>query len=225
MLRNRAIAHLICTLLAFTGGLSAEKPLILGIADGSGSGKPTIAKKIRDTLNPDEVVVISQDCYYRDQSNRTVEQRDLTNFDHPNSLDFELLCQHLIALKAGETVSIPSYNFATHCREAETTTVEPKRVIIVEGILLFAVEQVRDLLDIKIFVDAEEDIRLLRRIERDVTERGRSLASIRDQYLTTVKPMYAQFVEPSKQYADLIIPRGGYNHTAVDVIVSHIQRG
>lgn len=200
-----------------------EIPMIfLGIAGGSGSGKTTVAQKICSSLG-ESIILIEQDNYYRDLSHLSFEERTLVNFDHPNSIDFVLMREHLLALKEGTAIEKPIYNFQSHSREKSASKVEPARVIIVEGILLFAIPEVRELLDIKVFVDTEDDIRLLRRIERDMAERGRDFESIKLQYLTTVKPMHLEFVEPSKRYADIIIPRGGENRTAVNLIISKLK--
>lgn len=191
--------------------------LLIGIAGGTGSGKTTLAQKIASAF-PEEAVLISQDLYYKDQPHLTFEERAKLNFDHPASLDFELLREQLTALKAQQPVRLPAYCFKTHSRLSETRPVEPAKLILVEGILLFAVPEIRDLFDLKIYVDAEDDIRLLRRIERDIHERGRDLEGIKEQYLATVKPMHDLFVEPSKKSADIIVPRGGHNKVALNMI-------
>ncbi len=202
--------------------LFSSEILIVGIAGGTGSGKTTLAKKIQDAF-PEQSVLISQDSYYKDLSSLSIRDREKTNFDHPDSLDFELLKTHIVALKKGQAVDLPVYSFRTHTRETSTQRVAPNQLIIVEGILLFAVPKVRDLFDIKLFVDTDDDVRLLRRIERDIHERSRSLTSVRDQYLATVKPMHDAFVEPSKQHADLIVPQGGENVTALSLIISKLR--
>lgn len=202
--------------------IGAGERLIIGIAGGTGSGKTTLAKKIEEAF-PGRAVLISQDSYYRDLSHLSLDQRSQVNFDHPDSLDFGLLRHQILELKEGNSIQKPIYNFHTHSREYAAETVDANQLIIVEGILLFAVEEVRDLFDIKIFIDADDDVRLLRRIERDIEERSRSFSSVRDQYLTTVKPMHDAFVQPSKKYADLIVPRGGENRTALGLIISELR--
>lgn len=200
----------------------ASSPILIGIAGGTGSGKTTMAEKIQDAF-PSHSVLICQDSYYKDISHLSFEERAKTNFDHPSSLDFELLRQHILTLKQGYAIEQPIYNFKTHQREMATRRIEPAKIIIVEGILLFAVPEVRDLFDLKIFVDTDDDIRLLRRIERDISERGRTLESIEDQYLATVKPMHDAFVVPSKQYADIIIPMRRQNQIALDLVISKLK--
>jgi len=197
-------------------------PILIGIAGGTGSGKTTMAKKIQDAF-PDQSILICQDSYYKDLSHLTMEEKAKTNLDHPNSLDFDILRHHLIDLMNKKPIEQPIYSFTTYERDVETQHVEPAQVIIVEGILLFAALEVRDLFDLKIFVDTDNDIRLLRRIERDTAERGRSFDSVKNQYLTTVKPMHDAFVEPSKQYADVIIPMCRQNQIAVDLVISRIR--
>lgn len=197
-------------------------PILIGIAGGTGSGKTTMAEKIQVAF-PDQTILICQDSYYKDLSHLTMEEKERMNFDHPNSLDFDLLRKHLLDLIQGKAIEQPIYNFTTYEQEIGTERVEPTQVIIVEGILLFAALEVRDLFDLKIFVEADADIRLLRRIERDIAERGRSFDSVKQQYLTTVKPMHDAFVEPSKQYADVIIPMSRQNQIAVDLVISRIR--
>lgn len=185
--------------------LVANPPLVIGVAGGTGSGKTTLAKQIASLLG-NESVIIEQDCYYKDLSHLTLEERDLINFDDPNSLDFEKLSQDIAALKKGNSIEKPRYNFSFHAREMEATHVDPALVIIVEGILVLNDPELRDLCDLKIYVDTEDDVRILRRIERDIQERGRTFDSVKKQYFSTVKPMHNQYVEPSKYYADVIIP-------------------
>lgn len=199
-----------------------EASRIIGIAGGTCSGKTTLAKKIWETF-PENAVLISQDSYYKDISHLSFEERAKVNFDHPNSLDFSLFAEHIMALKEGKSIEKPIYNFHTHAREKIRETILSNQLIIVEGILLFAVPEVKHLFDIKIFIDTDDDIRLLRRIERDIAERSRSFESIRDQYLTTVKPMHDLFVLPSKRDADLIVPFGGENHKALELIISKLK--
>jgi uridine kinase len=197
-------------------------PLLLGIAGGTGSGKTTVARKVMAGLPPDAAAIIEHDSYYRDRSDVAFEERAQLNYDHPDSLDNDLLHQHLLALRAGRAVDVPVYDFKTHSRLKETRHVLPAPVIIVEGILVFVEERIRALLDMKIFVDTDADIRLMRRIRRDIEERGRDFNSIRQQYYRTVRPMHLQFVEPSKRWSDLIIPEGGNNLVALDMVVGKL---
>jgi uridine kinase len=199
------------------------KPLFIGIAGGTGSGKSTVARKIAEGLPPDSVGVIDHDSYYRDHSDLAPEARAKLNYDHPDALDNDLLVQHLEELRAGRGVDVPVYDFKTHSRLAERRRLEPMRIIIVEGILVFVEERVRKLLDVKVFVDTDADIRVFRRIRRDIEHRGRTFQSIREQYYSTVRPMHLQFVEPSKRWADLIIPEGGENSVAVDLILGKLR--
>ena len=198
--------------------------LIIGIAGGSGSGKTTAVKAIVNSLNK-KVAVISQDAYYKDSSHIPVEERKNINFDHPDALDWDLLCKQLSDLREGKTIQQPVYSYLTCTRsKTETIPVEPAEVIIVEGILIFSVAKLRKLMDIKIFVDAEPDDRLMRIIYRDILERGRSMDTAFEHYCDTVKPMHLQFIEPSKRYADIIIPEGGHNKVAIDVISNTIEK-
>jgi|GEM_PF-24967 len=199
----------------------ATSPLCIGIAGGTGSGKTTLAENIH-RMFPGSVL-ICQDSYYRDLSHVPFEEREKVNFDHPDSLEFSLLKKHLIDLKNGQAIEQPIYNFHLHAREKNTAWIEPAQIILVEGILLLAAPEVRDLLDIKIFVDTDDDIRMLRRMERDRNERSRDFDNIKEQYLTTVKPMHDAFVAPSKKYADVIFPEGGYNQVAIDLILAKIS--
>jgi uridine kinase len=199
------------------------KPLMIGIAGGTGSGKSTVAKKICDGLPADQVAIIDHDSYYRDHSHLSPEQRAKVNFDHPDALDNDLLVMHLEELRAGRGIDVPVYDFKTHARLGERRRVEPSRIVIVEGILVFVEERVRRLLDVKIFVDTDADLRVFRRIRRDIEQRGRTFQSIREQYYTTVRPMHLQFVEPSKRWADLIVPEGGENLIAVDLILGKLR--
>ena len=198
--------------------------LIIGIAGGSGSGKTTVVNKIVSDMDKNRVTVICQDNYYNDNKDLTLEQRRKINFDHPNAIEFPLLISHLKALKAGKSIEMPTYSFVESTRMSETIHVEPHDVIIVEGILVLTIPELRDLMDIKVFVDADADDRLSRRILRDVAERGRVLANVLKHYETTVKPMHLQFIEPSKRYADLIVPQGGDNEIAIDVLRHFIRR-
>ncbi len=198
-------------------------PKIVGIAGGTGSGKTTLARKIREGLG-EASNLIQFDWYYRDLSYLPMKDREDVNFDHPSSLESELLVEHLKMLKHGEGVDVPMYDFKTHSRTSETLHIDPLPVIVVEGILLFCFEPLRDMLDIKIFVDTDADIRAFRRIRRDMRERGRTFDSIRKQYYKTVRPMHLEFVEPSKRYADVIIPEGGSNLIALDLIIERLKQ-
>ncbi len=212
---------LICLFCLFSQ-LAAQSPLIVGIAGGTGSGKSTFAQKIKESLG-DNVALIEQDAYYKILSHLSIEERRNVNFDHPDSLDFSLLCEHLVALKSGRSILKPTYDFKTHSRASKEEKIIPSKIILVEGILLFAVSEVRDLLDIKIFIDVKDDIRLLRRIERDLVERGRTLDEIKNQYMATVKPMHQLFVSPSKIHADVIIPAIGDTTEAEKIITSRLS--
>lgn len=198
--------------------------LIIGIAGGSGSGKTTVVKAIVNSLNKN-VAVISQDSYYKDSSHIPIEERKNINFDHPDAIDWDLLCSQLTQLREGKTIEQPVYSYLTCTRsKTQTIPVAPAEVIIVEGILIFSVAKLRKLMDIKIFVDAEPDDRLMRIIYRDILERGRSMDTAFDHYCDTVKPMHLQFIEPSKRYANIIIPEGGHNKVAIDVIANTIEK-
>ena len=201
----------------------STRPLVVGIAGGSGSGKTTVAHKLAGSM-PGRAAVIEHDAYYRDQSHLSPEQRAATNYDHPQSLESDLLAEHLRELREGRGVNVPIYDFATHTRRAETRRVEAARVVIVEGILVFTEPALREQMDIKIFVDTDSDIRLIRRIRRDLEQRGRSFQSVRDQYYSTVRPMHIEHVEPSKRWADLIVPEGGDNKVALDVLLGQLGR-
>jgi uridine kinase len=200
-----------------------KTPVIIGIAGGTGSGKTTVARAIYDRVGKDRIEWISHDSYYRNFDGLDPEERHHINFDHPDSLETELLIRHLDVLSKGSSVDVPLYDFATHSRRLETTRVEPRRVIIVEGILVLAEPELRKRIDIKLYVDTPPDIRFLRRLTRDIESRGRSLQSVVEQYLTTVRPMHEEFVEVSKRYADLIIPEGGENQVALDAIISRVE--
>ena len=199
-------------------------PLIIGIAGGTGSGKSTVSRKLAEGLPHASVVVIDHDAYYRDRSDLSPEERSQLNYDHPDSLDNDLLVRHLQEVRAGRPVEVPIYDFVTHSRRAERRRIDPARIVIVEGILVFVDERVRRLVDIKLFVDTDADIRVFRRIRRDIEQRGRTFNSVREQYYATVRPMHLQFVEPSKRWADLIIPEGGENSIALDVILGKLAR-
>ncbi|MBQ2194866.1 MAG: uridine kinase [Bacteroidales bacterium] len=199
--------------------------LIIGIAGGSGSGKTTVVREIARRMSPHEhVTVIPQDSYYKDQGHLSMEERQALNFDHPDSIDWDLLVQQLRELKAGKAIDQPTYSYITCTRQAETVHVEPSDIIIVEGILIFTCKELMDELDIKVFVDADDDDRLMRVITRDIVERGKNVEWVIDRYTKTVKPMYLQFIAPSKRYADIIVPQGGHNKVAINVLLSGIRK-
>jgi len=198
--------------------------LIVGIAGGTGSGKTTVVKKVMEVFPNDEVIVIPQDSYYRDNIDISLEERQKINFDHPDSVEFELLIDQLKQLKKGRNVEMPIYSYITCLRAKETITIKPSRVVIVEGILILTDADLRNMLDIKVFVDADADDRLGRVIQRDMVERGRSLVKVLERYHDTVKPSHLQFIEPSKRYADIIIPGGGENQVAIEVLISIIEK-
>jgi uridine kinase len=198
-------------------------PIVLGIAGGTGSGKTTVANVILDRVGAGKIAFLPHDAYYKDLDDLPRSQRDLINFDHPDSLESDLLVEHLELLREGQAVDIPIYDFTTHSRTGMTSRIEPQPVILVEGILVFAEAQLRELFDIKIFVDTPPDIRFIRRLERDIIERGRTVESVIQQYQITVRPMHLEFVEPSKRYADVIIPEGGLNTVAMDMVVARIE--
>lgn len=198
--------------------------LVIGIAGGSGSGKTTVVKAITDRIKDKKVVVIPQDCYYKDMSALSPEEKRVHNFDHPDSIEWDLLCRQLKELKAGKAIEQPNYSFITCGRTSETTHVEPADVIIIEGILIFSCKELRDQMDIKLFVDADDDDRLMRVMARDIAERGKDVYWVIERYSNTVKPMYLQFIEPSKRYADIIIPQGGHNKVAIDVITATVEK-
>jgi uridine kinase len=198
-------------------------PVIIGIAGGTGSGKTTVARAIYDRVGKDRIEWISHDSYYRNFEGLTPEERHHINFDHPDSLETELLARHIDVLCKGSAVEVPIYDFTTHSRKPDTQRVEPRRVIIVEGILVLAEAELRKRIHIKLFVDTPPDIRFMRRLVRDIKTRGRSMESVIEQYVTTVRPMHEEFVEPSKRYADLIIPEGGENLVAIDAIISRVE--
>jgi uridine kinase len=201
----------------------SAQPLIIGIAGGSGSGKSTVARNVLQALGAGSMCAIDMDGYYRNFAHLPLEERKAVNWDHPDAFDWELLIDHLARLSRREPIEKPVYDFVTHTRRSETVRVDPTDVVVVDGILLFVDERVRDLCGVKVFVDADTDIRLIRRIRRDMAKRGRALDEILDQYLTTVQPMHLQFVEASKRYADIIVPRGGHNPVAVDMLVARIK--
>jgi uridine kinase len=200
------------------------RPFIVGIAGGTGSGKTTVAHKLASAMPDGRCVTLEHDAYYRDQGHLTFEERARINYDHPASLESSLLIAHLRELREGRAVDVPLYDFATYTRRPETRVVEPARVIIVEGILVFTEAGLRDQMDIKIFVDTDPDIRLMRRIRRDLEQRGRTFQSVREQYYATVRPMHLEYVEPTKRWADLIVPEGGDNRVALDVLLGRLWR-
>ncbi len=198
-------------------------PLVIGIAGGSGSGKTTVAQEILNRVGPDRIAFLQHDSYYKDLSGLPPAQRAEVNFDHPNSLETELLMAHIASLRDGKPVEVPIYNFSTHSRTSQTFTVAPHRVILVEGILIFTEAALRELFDVKIFVDTDSDLRFIRRLQRDIAERGRTTEAVIKQYKATVRPMHLEFVEPSKRYADVIIPEGGFNAAALDMVVARVD--
>lgn len=200
-----------------------QKILVIGIAGGSGSGKTTLMKRLIEEFQ-DQVTVLSHDNYYRRHDDMTYEERCRLNYDEPASLETDLMARHLECLRRGETILCPVYDFTIHNRSDETIAIVPKKVVIVEGILIFENRQLRELMDIRIFVDTDADVRLCRRIRRDVNKRGRTLESVLNQYQQTVKPMHEQYVEPSKRYADIVVPEGGKNQVALDMIIGRIRR-
>ncbi len=199
------------------------RPLVIGITGGSGSGKSTVAMSIFESVPEKKIAIIEQDAYYKDQSHLSMTDRVKTNYDHPLAFDTELLIEHIEMLKQGKAISKPQYDFSQHTRSSETLRVEPRDIIMVEGIMLLEDERLRSKLDIKIFVDTDPDLRIIRRIKRDMEQRGRTLDSVIEQYLLTVKPAHELFIEPSKKYADIIIPEGGFNRVAIDVMVATIR--
>jgi uridine kinase len=200
-----------------------REPLVIGIAGGSGSGKTTVAEEILNRVGPERIAYLPHDAYYKDLSGLPPAQRADVNFDHPHSLENDLLIAHIQLLRAGQPAELPVYDFSTHSRTDRTILISPRNVIIVEGILIFAEPELRPLFDIKIFVDTDPDIRFIRRLQRDIRERGRTTESVIHQYLKTVRPMHLEFVEPSKRYADVIIPEGGFNAAALDMVVARIE--
>jgi uridine kinase len=196
---------------------------VIGVAGGSGSGKTTVVRRIVDSLGSEHVTLLDHDRYYRDRNDLRLEERAALNYDHPDSLETDLLVRHVRDLKAGRGVEAPRYDFTRHARLTEKDTLQPRRALIVEGILIFTDSALRELMDIKVFVDTDSDTRFIRRLQRDVAERGRTMESVIDQYQSTVKPMHREFVEPSKRYADVIIPLGGHNTVAVDLLLTMLR--
>lgn len=199
------------------------EPVLIGVAGGTGSGKTTVAHEILKRAGTEQISLIQHDAYYKDLGDLAPAQRAMQNFDHPDALDNTLLITHLQELKAGRAIEMPVYDFTTHTRTARTRRLEPHRIILLEGILIFADEELRRLMDVKIYVDTDADIRFVRRLQRDIAERGRTMDSVIHQYLATVRPMHREFVEPSKRYADVIIPEGGFNEVAMDMIAARIK--
>jgi uridine kinase len=199
------------------------KPFVIGIAGGTGSGKTTVARRIYESLHLDSAVFLDQDSYYRELSHLPLEERKLVNFDHPDSVDSDLLAEHLEQLIEGRPIQKPTYDFAAHTRAAKRVRVMPRDVILVEGILLFVEPRLRELFDLRIFVDTEADVRFIRRLQRDLEMRGRTIDTVIEQYLTTVRPMHFEFVEPSKRYADIILPRGGNNAPGIGAITARLR--
>ncbi len=199
------------------------RPIIIGVAGGTGSGKTTVAREILARVGAEHIAYIPHDAYYRDHSHLPMEERSKVNYDHPDSLETELLVEHLKTLRAGQAVEIPVYDFTTHSRTQQTRRIEPASVVLVEGILVFAEPALRDLFDVKLYVDTDADVRFIRRLQRDIEERGRSVRSVCEQYLMTVRPMHLEFVEPSKRYADVIIPEGGFNEVAISMVAARIH--
>ena len=199
------------------------KVTIIGVAGGSGSGKSTLVKKLQEAFGAEDVSTLCHDYYYKEHSDMSYEQRTQLNYDHPQAFDTDMMVAHIRSLKNNETIERPVYSFVEHNRTAERVTVKPSKVIIIDGILIFENQELRDLMDIKVFVDTDADVRLARRILRDVCNRGRSMESVIEQYISTVKPMHEEFVEPSKRYADVIIPEGGFNSVAVEMLIQSIR--
>ncbi|PAB01007.1 uridine kinase [Enterococcus canintestini] len=202
--------------------MTKNKPIIIGVTGGSGSGKTSVSRAIFNNFLDHSIMMLEQDSYYKDQSNLSFDERLNTNYDHPFAFDTDLLIEHIKKLMCYEAIEKPVYDYVAHTRSKATIVQEPKEVIILEGILILEDERLRDLMDIKIYVDTDDDIRIIRRIKRDMEERGRTLDSVIEQYLSVVKPMYHQFIEPTKRYADIIVPEGGENHVAVDLITTKV---
>lgn len=202
---------------------SQQSSFIIGIAGASGSGKTTLSERILQEIGPDSISMLPHDAYYHNQDHKPFEERLKVNYDHPSSLETELMIEHIQRLKAGEAVSVPVYDFVNHTRAKETNLVEPKPLILVEGILIFVEKRLRQLFDMKLFVDTDQDICFIRRLRRDLVERGRTMDSVVNQYLAMVRPAYLEFVEPSKRYADVIIPEGGLNQVASEMVIARLN--
>jgi uridine kinase len=203
--------------------VTRPNPLVIGIAGGSGSGKTTVANEVIQRVGAQHIAYLPHDAYYKELNHLPPNQRAEINFDHPDSLENELMIQHIQALQKYSPVALPIYDFSRHSRTGKTIEVKPQRIILVEGILIFAVPELRKLFDLKIFVDTDSDIRFIRRLQRDITERSRTTDTVINQYMTTVRPMHLEFVEPSKRYADVIIPEGGFNTAALDLVVARLE--
>jgi uridine kinase len=203
--------------------IAGSAPLVIGVAGGSGSGKTTVVRRIVESIGDEQVTVLEHDRYYRDRNDLRLEERAALNYDHPDSLETDLLVHHVQDLRAGRSIEAPRYDFARYARHGQTETIAPRRAMIVEGILIFTDPALRALMDVKVFVDTDDDTRFIRRLQRDISVRGRTVQSVIDQYLETVKPMHLEFVEPSKRYADVIIPRGGHNTVAIDMLLTLIR--
>ena len=200
-----------------------ERPITIGVAGGSGAGKSTVARVILQRIGAENIAYVPHDSYYRDLSDLPRQQRALINFDHPDSLDSDLFIDHIHRLQDDQPIEVPFYDFSTHSRTSEVRIVQPQRVILVEGILIFAEERWRDLFDVRIFVETDDDVRFIRRLQRDISERGRTIDSVINQWMQTVRPMHLEFVEPSKRYAHVIIPEGGLNEVAMEMVIARIQ--
>jgi len=206
-----------------TKELSQSQITVVGIAGGTGSGKTTLSELILDNIGRDRMAYLPHDAYYRDRKDLPLEERAKLNYDHPDSLETELMVEHILQLKAGKPIEMPVYDFTTHSRKNATVHVEPRRLLLVEGILIFAEKTLRQLFDMKIYVDTDPDLRIIRRLTRDIEERGRTLQTVIDQYLQTVRPMHLEFVEATKRYADIIVPEGGLNAVALDMVIARLQ--
>jgi uridine kinase len=200
-----------------------KKPIVFGVAGGTASGKTTVARAILEAVGAEQIAYLPHDAYYRDMPHLTLAERAHQNYDHPNSLETKLLVKHIEELLKGQPVQVPVYDFTTHRRTEETVLVEPSPIILVDGILIFTRRKLRELMDIKVYVDTDPDVRFIRRMERDIQQRGRSLTSVIEQYMGTVRPMHLKFVEPSKRYADVIIPHGGLNRVAMEMVVASLR--
>ena len=200
-----------------------KRPVVFGVAGGTASGKTTVARLILEAVGASQIAYLPHDAYYRDRPDLSLAERAAVNYDHPNSLETKLMIKHIYKLLANKPVQVPVYDFTNHRRTDETVWVEPSPIILVDGILIFTKKKLRELMNIKVFVDTDADVRFIRRLQRDMTERGRSLASVIEQYLETVRPMHLKFVEPSKRFADVIIPNGGMNEVAIAMVVSRLE--